>query len=172
MKKPTTRFDPVLFALLLNAGPLVAGESVIKEDVQRGTRISASVSDEYGRVLTDEQGRALYILKEDSKGQISCYDACTRTWPPLLAARGKPEADDPSVKQDLLDTVKRADGHLQITYKDRPLYYYVEDKGEQNATGHQVTDVWGEWALVSPQGEPLDANDKAKGKGKVQGNNQ
>lgn len=168
MKAGTALFHAFASVLLFASAPLPAAESAIKEDVQRGTKISAREMQEFGRILTDEQGRALYILKEDSKDQISCYDACTRTWPPLLAARGKPEADDSAVAQQFLDTVKRADGHLQITYQDRPLYYYVEDEGKQNATGHKVTDVWGEWSLVSPEGQPLASEGKAKGEARVQ----
>jgi hypothetical protein len=45
---------------------------------------------------------------------------------------------------------------MQVTYNGHPLYYYVRDLGPGRTTGQHVSDAWGEWYLVTPQGAPLD----------------
>ena len=43
-------------------------------------------------------------------------------------------------------TVKRRDGSLQWTYRDRPLYFYVGDKKTGDKTGDGIG---GKWHIVS-----------------------
>jgi len=105
---------------------------------------------EYGTYLVDGQGRALYLYTRDSKDNPTCYDQCAQTWPPLLV-RDKAVAGQ-GVAPNLLGTVRRKDGGLQVTYNGWPLYYYARDQkpGDTNGQG-----VGGVWFLVSPRGEAV-----------------
>lgn len=107
----------------------------------------------YGRYLTDGDGRAVYMFTADAKGSTTCYERCADAWPPLLTAE-KPLAG-PQVTKDMLGTLKRKDGRVQVTYNGLPLYYYTKDKGPSVATGQDVKDSGGEWYLMSPDGKPI-----------------
>jgi predicted lipoprotein with Yx(FWY)xxD motif len=122
--------------------------------------IEVKSSPKYGEYLADEAGRPLYLFKADTPGaeaqqaQSECYDACAKSWPPLLTS-GTPNARAP-IKVDLLRTLKRKDGSLQVTYNGWPVYRYVKDFGpEGTATGHDIEDFGNTWALISPAGSEV-----------------
>ncbi len=113
----------------------------------------------YGEFLTDQQGRALYLFTPDEDAQAStCYDACAEAWPPLLTGM-EPQATHPDIQGGELGTVRRADGSLQVTYNGWPLYYYVQDAQPGQVTGQDVHSFGGEWYLLSPDGEKVEAHD-------------
>jgi len=118
--------------------------------------IDVERSGEYGRFLVDERGQPIYVLESESSGESGCYDACALAWPPVLAPDGE-EVDTRhrALDDDLLGMTERRDGRMQLTYNDYPLYFYARDPGDGEVTGHDVMDKWGEWYLVTPEGEPL-----------------
>lgn len=115
---------------------------------------------EYDGYLADGEGRALYLLESDAPGESSCTDACAETWPPYVVEAGARMAGNPELRQELLGTTSRDDGTTQLTYGGHPLYYYSEDTGAGDVNGQEVTDEWGEWYLVTPDGEPLDEGEE------------
>jgi predicted lipoprotein with Yx(FWY)xxD motif len=109
---------------------------------------------EYGKILFDGRGFALYAFTKDRKGGPSrCYGACAKAWPPYLvssratAGRG--------VKSSLLGTVRRRDGRRQVTYAGRPLYYYVGDRRPFQVLCQNVNEFGGIWLVVRPNGRPV-----------------
>lgn len=113
---------------------------------------------EHGPHLTDQDGRALYLLESESNGESQCYDQCAEEWPPALIEQGQmPETEGRRIDEELLGTLERRDGSTQITYGDYPLYYYYRDEAPGDVTGHDVHDEWGGWYLVTPDGEPLES---------------
>ena len=106
-------------------------------------------SSDYGPVLWDGSNRALYAFTADRAGKSRCYGACAAAWPPyyasakLLAGRG--------VKRSLIGTIRRADGRRQVTYADRPLYYYVGD-GKGRILCQNVDEFGGLWLVVRGSG--------------------
>lgn len=114
--------------------------------------------EEAGAYITDREGRALYVLEGEPEGESTCYDDCAREWPPLLAQQGEPRAADEAVAEDQLGTIERRDGQRQVTLDGQPLYYYHDDEGPGDTAGHHVTDEWGEWYLVQPDGELLEGH--------------
>jgi predicted lipoprotein with Yx(FWY)xxD motif len=96
-----------------------------------------------GQVLADGDGRVLYAFTNDQGGVSSCYDDCAANWPPLLAdAQPTVEGDlDPS----LLGTTQRDDGTAQVTYNNRPLYYFAADKQPGQTNGQAIGESW--WVL-------------------------
>lgn len=109
-----------------------------------------------GPYLTDADGRALYFLENDTDG-TACTGACLELWPPVLADDTTPEVAA-DLKADLLGTIDRADGTAQLTYNGHPLYYYTRDMGAQAPSGHDLTDDWGEWYLLTPAGTELEGD--------------
>ena len=114
-----------------------------------GTAIEVAES-EFGPMLFDSKGQAIYIFENDSKGKTVCYDDCATAWPPVYTD-GKPKAVK-GAKQSLLGTIKRRDGRRQVTYDGQPLYFYAHEKpGEVRC--HNVDLNGGLWWVVGPDGK-------------------
>jgi predicted lipoprotein with Yx(FWY)xxD motif len=115
----------------------------------KGTRVIAAESD-FGTVLFDSSGQAIYIFDVETTTEPRCYDECADAWPPVLTDAA-PAAGD-RVQQALLGTVRRSDGTTQVTYGGHPLYFYAhEDKHEVKC--HDVFLNGGTWYAVQPDGD-------------------
>jgi predicted lipoprotein with Yx(FWY)xxD motif/uncharacterized membrane protein YphA (DoxX/SURF4 family) len=108
---------------------------------------------DYGRVLFDGGGRALYIFTRDSAGRSACSGACARAWPPYLV-NSRPKAGR-DVRTRLIGTTRRSDGTRQATYAGRPLYYYVGDNGPGVIRCQNVFEFGGLWLVQRPSGRPV-----------------
>ena len=64
---------------------------------------------------------------------------------------GAPEAGS-GVTGELLGTTERQDGSTQVTYDDRPLYYFAFDERPGDATGQNSGGVW---FVLSPAGDAV-----------------
>ena len=120
------------------------------EPSKPGTRIVASDS-EFGKMLFDSTGQAIYLFDIETTSKPKCYDACAEAWPPVLT-KGSPAAG-PGVESSLLGTTERADGTLQVTYNDHPLYFYAHE-GKREVKCHDVFLNGGNWYVVQPGGDP------------------
>jgi predicted lipoprotein with Yx(FWY)xxD motif len=106
-------------------------------------------SSDYGKILFDGTGRALYAFTKDPRRKSVCAGACARAWPPYVVST-RPKAGA-GVKSSLLGTTKRAGGRTQVTYNGRPLYYYVGDPvGKVRC--QNVSEFGGLWLVVRPNG--------------------
>lgn len=127
-----------------------------QQSTKDSVALTVEESPQLGQFLADEQGRPVYMLEGDSGGESNCTDQCAQQWPPVIAASGQPSAEDPAIEESRLDTIQRDDGQQQVTYNGHPLYYYVQDNQMGEPSGQQVRDQWGEWYLLTAQGEPLE----------------
>jgi predicted lipoprotein with Yx(FWY)xxD motif len=115
-----------------------------------GIRIVAANS-EFGQMLFDSTGQAIYLFDIETTSAPRCYDACAEAWPPVLTT-GEPDAGQ-GVDTALLATTERPDGTVQVTYNDHPLYFYAhEDRGEVKC--HDIFLNGGNWYVVQPGGDP------------------
>jgi predicted lipoprotein with Yx(FWY)xxD motif len=90
-----------------------------------------------GEVLTGPSGMTLYTFANDKQaGKSVCNGQCAENWPPLQPAVSAPAPTAP------LSIITRDDGTKQYAYKDKPLYYWKNDKKPGETTGHKVRDVW------------------------------
>lgn len=132
---------------------------VVPALAQDGATVKVSKSEEYGRYLTDAEGRALYLFTTDQQGKgdaaakVSCEGECLDRWPPLYT-QGEPQAGN-KIDASLLGTTKH-DGKTIVTYNGWPLYYFFKDKAPGQTTGQDVHGFGGEWYLVSPGGEKVE----------------
>ena len=101
---------------------------------------------EYGRVLFDGKGGALYLFTADGKGKSKCYGECAVEWPPFYA-RGKIRGGA-GVKPGLIGKTTRSDGRKQVTYAGKPLYYWYRDPPNQ-VLCHDVFEFGGDWLAVT-----------------------
>jgi len=111
-----------------------------------------AVGSEYGRVVADGRGEAFYLFDKEKGKRSRCYGACAEAWPPAIT-RGKPRGFG-DVKQKLLGTTRRKNGKLQVTYKNHPLYYYVDDS-PGTILCQNVAEFGGLWLVVKPNGNPV-----------------
>jgi CxxC motif-containing protein (DUF1111 family)/predicted lipoprotein with Yx(FWY)xxD motif len=80
----------------------------------------------------------LYTFDGDlgAPGTSTCNGGCAQSWPPLLVedgvASGLPQ----------LGAITRADGTEQVTYQDRPLYFYSGDQLPGETMGEGFGGVW------------------------------
>jgi predicted lipoprotein with Yx(FWY)xxD motif len=107
-------------------------------------------SSNYGRILFDGRGFALYAFTRDPRGRSVCSGACATAWPPYLV-NGRARAAA-GVKSSLLGTTRRANGKLQVTYAGRPLYYYIGDRRPGQVTCQNVNEFGGLWLVMRPNG--------------------
>jgi predicted lipoprotein with Yx(FWY)xxD motif len=104
----------------------------------------------FGRILFDGRGFAVYAFTKDGRSRSSCSGACAAVWPPYIVAAAPRAAA--GVKRSLLGTTRRADGRLQVTYRGRPLYYYVGDRSPGQILCQNVAEFGGTWLVVRPSG--------------------
>ena len=125
-----------------------AAEAVVEGRARAGTRVRVRRS-EYGRMLFDSRGQAIYIFERDRKRRSVCYGECARAWPPVFT-RGRPVAGK-GVRARLLGTIERRGGRRQITYAGKPLYFYAHE-GPGEVLCHDVNLNGGLWWVVGPDG--------------------
>ncbi len=102
-------------------------------------QIKTAQTSEYGQILTNDKGLALYIFLDDkNSAKPTCNAGCDLVWPPLLAPGGNVTGSVPGT----LGTVARADGKLQVTYNGMPLYRYTPDDLPGVAGGDGVNNLW------------------------------
>ena len=107
---------------------------------------------QFGRVLFNDQGRALYAFTRDPRGRSRCSGQCAAKWPPFLV-HGKVTAG-PGVGASLIGTTRRRDGSLQVAYAGHPLYFYVGDPKGKLLCGN-VKEFGGLWLAVAASGKPV-----------------
>lgn len=133
-------------------GEAMKGDDAMKAEASMkpaGTKVKV-VGSEFGRVVADRKGEALYLFDREDNGKSECYGACAKAWPPLLT-KGKPRAIA-GANPKLLGTTKRRNGKLQVTYAGQPLYYYVHD-APGTILCHDVPEFGGTWLVVKPNGK-------------------
>jgi predicted lipoprotein with Yx(FWY)xxD motif len=117
------------------------------------TTIKATLSDNYGPILVDADGVAVYIYSKDTQNGTTsaCTEQqCTSEWTPVTT-QGAPIAGAGAI-QKLLGTITRPDGTMQVTYNGWPLYYSNKDNGSGSTNGQGLENSW---YLVSPAGKAI-----------------
>ncbi|WP_274424964.1 COG4315 family predicted lipoprotein [Chelativorans sp. YIM 93263] len=142
-----------IITLALSATPAMAQDAV---------ELTVGESEEYGSYLADGEGRALYLFTTDTQGtgdsdaQVSCEGECLDAWPPVYS-EGEPQAGD-QVDAEMIGTLDH-EGQMMVTYNGWPLYYFSQDEGSDEPTGHEIESFGGEWYLVSPAGEQIEGEE-------------
>jgi predicted lipoprotein with Yx(FWY)xxD motif len=125
-----------------------ASTSAAAEPSAGGTLITTAES-QYGQILFDGRGQAIYLFDREQSTQPDCYTQCAVAWPPVLTV-GSPRAGA-GAQPGLIATPGRSDGSTQVTYGGHPLYYYAAE-GPNQVTCHNVREYGGRWLVVTPRG--------------------
>jgi predicted lipoprotein with Yx(FWY)xxD motif len=118
---------------------------------KRGTTIRV-VRSQFGRILADGRGQAVYVFDKETSSRPECYGACATAWPPVLT-KGRPVAGR-GVRARRLGTTRRRNGRRQVTVGGEPLYYYVDD-APGRVLCHNVEEFGGLWLVVRRDGTPV-----------------
>ena len=111
-----------------------------------------SASSDFGTILFNRRGQAIYLFDREERARSECYGACAQAWPPVLTA-GRPRAAG-RTRPSLLGTIRRRNGKRQVTYAGHPLYYYAHERpGQVLCQG--VDEFGGLWLVVKPDGAPV-----------------
>jgi predicted lipoprotein with Yx(FWY)xxD motif len=94
-----------------------------------------------GAVLASSRGLTLYYFTKDKpgSGKSACTGGCAGAWPPLVAPVGAP-AGVPL--PGTLGMITRPGGVRQVTLNGYPIYTFVGDKAQGQATGNGLEGVW------------------------------
>lgn len=154
--KNLSLFTAILFVMAIAATPAIAQDyetdkmSDENYEADEVAKVAVSQSKEYGKYLTDAGGRTLYIFLGDKRHESSdCYDKCAEVWPPFT---GNPKAVASAVNEEMLGTIERRDGSMQVTYNGHPLYYFVKDQGKGKFKGQDIEGFGAEWYMIAPTG--------------------
>jgi predicted lipoprotein with Yx(FWY)xxD motif len=106
-----------------------------------------------GKILTDSQGRTVYLFEKDTGTTSTCSGACATDWPPVTT-KGKPTAGTGLTASEV-GTTKRSDGSQQVTYNGHPLYRFSGDQNAGDVNGQGVNAFGALWYVVSPAGAEI-----------------
>ncbi len=95
-----------------------------------------------GTYLTGSNGMTLYTYTKDTAGVSNCMGTCASNWPPYVVTDTSSFTNLETGITGKVATLTRADGTMQVTYKGKPLYFYVKDMQVGDAKGQGVGGVW------------------------------
>jgi predicted lipoprotein with Yx(FWY)xxD motif len=131
----------------------IAGLSAVSSAAgAKGPKLKLVESD-YGTILANGRGRALYLFTADRGRTSDCYGDCATAWPPYIV-KSKPAAGR-GVKVGEIGTTRRSDGRLQATYAGHPLYFYEHDNEPGEVLCQAVSEFGGYWYVVRSSGKPV-----------------
>jgi len=134
------------------------------QNSSQGTTIGTTQIDGLGAVVTDQNGKTLYLFTKDSRNpaKSTCNGSCATTWPPVLVTG---QTTVSGVSEKLIGQVMRSDGAMQLTIGGWPVYTYSKDTAPGQANGHGVGNTW---YAMEPNGCRVDPN-RTPARGAVQG---
>lgn len=113
--------------------------------------VTVSSHPTFGEILTDGEGRTLYLLTADPEGESVCTGGCADAWPPLTV-----EGEDAlveSVRTDVaLGTTEHPEAGPMATAAGHPLYYFEQDEEPGDANGQGLNDAW---YVLDPDGNAV-----------------
>lgn len=128
-----------------------AAQSAAPSAAASGVTINLADSS-LGKILTDGDGKTLYVFTADSSGKSACAGSCQDNWPPLTAD-GAPKLGTGLDAEDFT-TITRSDGSKQVAFYGQPLYYFAGDKAAGDTNGENVGGKWfvvgGDGKLIKP----------------------
>jgi len=107
------------------------------------------------KVLTNAEGRTLYLLSPETTHHLLCKSSeCLKFWPPLTVSSSKAKIKLGAGIHGKLATFKRSNGKWQVTINGHPLYFFSEDMGPGEVNGQNFESFGGTWHVLSVSGSP------------------
>ncbi len=132
---------PKIFFLLVTgifiSAALLSGEVAAGEANKAGIRVMQK--ERLGKFLAAGNGMTLYSYNKDEKNISNCIEGCAFNWPPFYV---DPSAVVEGCESSDFATITRSDGKKQTTYKEMPLYHFINDKYPGDTLGQGIGEVW------------------------------
>jgi predicted lipoprotein with Yx(FWY)xxD motif len=124
--------------------PKQQGNTPAPAGVTRNALIRKAIP-KMGAIVVNEKGWTLYRFDRDAArpARSNCSGTCAEVWPPVLTS-GSPRLV--GINPDLVGTIRRTDGSLQLTLHGWPMYRYLGDTKVGNWHGQGVGGTW--WAFA------------------------
>jgi predicted lipoprotein with Yx(FWY)xxD motif len=123
--------------------------------------IGVASSGSLGKILTDSQGRTVYLFEKDTGNTSTCSGECAVDWPPVTS-KGKPMVGK-GLTASKVGTTKRSDGSQQVTYNGHPLYLFAQDHNAGDVNGQGINAFGALWYVVSPAGAEITTQSSSGG---------
>lgn len=123
-----------LFDMLKEDGVIPAAAAL-----PAGERIGLRADAALGTLLTNGQGRTLYLFSNDAQNVDACQGGCITNWPFLTSEQLQIPA---TLNAADFSKVTHADGKQQWAYKGWPLYTFLKDAAAGDTLGEGVNGVW------------------------------
>lgn len=142
MHKHASFFGP--FSVLVAAGIALTacgggGSSPDSGGAAAGKTTVELTATKAGDVLSNANGRTLYVSDQES-GKVLCTSgACNAIWHPLTVAGGTTPTAPPRLPAGLT-TLSRPDGSTQVAFKGKPLYTFSFDHSAGQLGGEGQVD--------------------------------
>ncbi len=126
------------------------GSTTHRSIAQAPDTVSVGGNIALGNFLVGDNDFTLYIFTMDEPGLSNCSGPCAEFWPPLTVGAGvTPTAGDGV--PGTLGVTERDDGTRQVTYNDRPLYFFSDDSAPGDTNGQGFVDRWFVAAVAGEQ---------------------
>ncbi len=117
-------------------GPVIA----LTDDAQKGIILTGGES-------ASKPGFSLYTFDNDDANLpfSDCYNDCATNWPPVLVAKPQDLRISSQVRNSFpleFGLSSRCDGSIQVTYDQKPLYYFINDTQAGQTNGDNAGNVW------------------------------
>jgi len=108
--------------------------------------VNIAQSPAIGTYLVGPNGMTLYYLEGETDNNIKCDNqVCLIKWPIFYE---KELALPRALKSKDFKVFKRPDGKLQISYNNKPLYFFANDKKPGEALGNDLKTPVGVWHII------------------------
>ena len=106
--------------------------------------INVAINNLMGQILVAGNGMTLYWTTADSPGVNNVTGAAASIWPIFYTSTIVVPS---SLNASDFGTITNSDGSKQTTYKQWPLYFYINDTAPGDTNGQGVA---GKWSVVNP----------------------
>ena len=118
-----------------------ASEAPEASEAAEAYEVELGDSDKYGKFITGEDGKTLYMFKPDTATTSACSSGCVDSWPPFTLEDGETVKGGDGVT-GAFTTITRQDGGTQVVYAGHPLYYFSGDSATGDTNGEGLNDKW------------------------------
>ena len=130
----------ILFLLIISlfvSAAFLSGKVAASGINKAGVKVMQK--EELGSFLAAGNGMTLYSYTKDEKNISHCIEGCAVNWPPFYV---DPTAVVEGCESSDFATITRGDGRKQTTYKNMPLYHFINDKYPGDTLGQGLGKVW------------------------------
>jgi predicted lipoprotein with Yx(FWY)xxD motif len=120
-------------ALAAVLAALAAGTLAVAAGGAMGGPVIKLKDKQLGPILATPRHQALYYWSVEKKAgfKVRCTGGCAKLWPPLVVKSAGAVPRRLEGLKGALDTVRRPDGKLQVTYNRLPVYTYAHEGPNQ-----------------------------------------